>query len=66
VALGRSGREGRFLGTLFAVLALGEAARIAIACSGLAQTGLFSALQPWLPQTLWLCGALVLVAGRRR
>ena len=66
VALGRSGREGRFLGTLFAVLALGVAARIALAGSGLAQSGLFSALQPWLPQTLWLCGALVLVAGRRR
>ena len=66
VALGRSGREGRFLGTLFAVLAVGVAVRIAIAGSGLAQTGLFSALQPWLPQTLWLCGALVLVAGRRR
>jgi len=66
VALGRSGREGRFLGTLFAVLALGVAARIALAGSGLAQSGLFSALQPWLPQTLWLCGAVVLVAGRRR
>ena len=26
----------------------------------------FSALQPWLPQTLWLCGALLLLAGRFR
>ena len=66
VALGRTGREGRFLGTLFAVLAVAVAARIALAGSGMAQSHLFSALQPWLPQTLWLCGALVLLAGRFR
>jgi MFS family permease len=66
VALGRTGREGQFLGTLFAMLAVGVAARIALAGSGLAQASLFIALQPWLPQTLWLCGALVLLAGRRR
>jgi MFS family permease len=66
VALGRSGREGRFLGTLFAVLALATAARLAAAGSGASQTHLFSALQPWLPETLWLCGALLLLAGRLR
>ena len=66
VALGRTGREGRFLGTLFAVLAVAVAARIALAGSGMAQSHLFSALQPWLPQTLWLCAALVLLAGRFR
>ena len=66
VALGRTGREGRFLGTLFAVLAVAVAARIALAGSGMAQGHLFSALQPWLPQTLWLCAALVLLAGRFR
>jgi len=66
VALGRTGREGRFLGTLFAVLAVAVAARIALAGSGMAQSHFFSGLQPWLPQTLWLCGALLLLAGRFR
>ena len=66
VALGRTGREGRFLGTLFAVFALAVAVRIALAGSGMAQSHVFSVLQPWLPQTLWLCGALLLLAGRLR
>ena len=66
VGLGRSGREGRFLGTLFAVLALATAVRLAAAGSGMAQTHAFSVFQPWLPQTLWLCGALLLLAGRLR
>ena len=66
VALGRTGREGRFLGTLFAVLAVAAAARIALMGSGMAQGHFFSALQPWLPQTLWLCGALLVLAGRFR
>jgi MFS family permease len=66
VALGRTGREGRFLGTLFAVLALAVAARIALAGSGMAQSHAFSVLQPWLPETLWLCGALLLLARRSR
>jgi hypothetical protein len=64
VALGRSGREGRFLGTLFAVLAAAVAARIATVASGLAQLPEFSALLPWIPQALWLLAALVLLAAR--
>src|SRR2546429_9893100 len=66
VALGRVGREGRFLGTLFAVLAVAVAARITLAGSGLAQGHFFSAVQPWLPQTLWLCAAVLLAAARFR
>jgi len=66
VGLGRIGREGRFLGTLFAVLAVAAAARIALTGSGLAQGHLFSAVQPWLPQTLWLCAALLLSVARFR
>jgi hypothetical protein len=66
VALGRGGREGRFLGSLFAVLALGVAARIALAAGGAAQTHGFSVLQPWLPETLWLSAAVLLLAGRLR
>ena len=64
VAFGRTGREGRFLGSLFAVLAVALATRIALAGSGVAQAYPFSVFQPWLPQTLWLCAALVLLAGR--
>jgi MFS family permease len=66
VAFGRTGREGRFLGALFAVFGVAVAARIALAASGAAQTHLFSVLQAWLPQTLWLCAALLLLAGRLR
>jgi MFS family permease len=66
VAFGRTGREGRFLGALFAVLALAVAARIALAGSGAAQSHAFSVVQPWLAETLWLCAALVLLAGRLR
>ena len=66
VALGRAGREGRFLGTLFAVLAVAVAARITLTGSGLAQGHFFSVVQPWLPQTLWLCAALLLSVARFR
>src|SRR4051812_12149061 len=66
VAFGRTGKEGRFLGSLFAVLAVAVAARIALAGSGAAQSHAFSVVQPWLPQTLWLCAGLVVLAGRLR
>lgn len=60
-ALGRGGREGRYLGTLFAMLALAVALRIAASASGLAQSHTFSVLAPWLPQSLSLCAALLLL-----
>src|SRR5205814_1869224 len=66
VSLGRGGREGRYLGTLFAMLAVAVALRISAIGSGLAQTHAFSVLAPWLPQSLWLCAALLLLAGRPR
>jgi hypothetical protein len=61
VALGRGGREGRYLGTLFAMLALAVALRIAVSGSGVAQSHTFSMLAPWLPQSLELCAALLLL-----
>jgi hypothetical protein len=64
VALGRTGREGRFLGTLFAVLALAVAARIAAVAGGAAQLPAVSALLPWLPEAAWLLAALVLLGAR--
>jgi MFS family permease len=66
IAFGRTGREGRFLGSLFAVLAVAVAARIALAGTGVAQSYPFSVFLPWLPETLWLCAGLVLLAGRLR
>lgn len=64
VALGRTGREGRFLGTLFAVLALAVAARIAAAATGLTQLPAIGALLPWLPEAAWLLAALLLLGAR--
>jgi hypothetical protein len=63
IAFGRTGREGRFLGSLFALLAVAVAARIALAGSGAARSYAFSVVQSWLPETLWLCAGLVLIAG---
>ncbi|HXD06408.1 MAG TPA: MFS transporter [Burkholderiaceae bacterium] len=65
VALGRTGREGRFLGTLFAVLAAAAALRIAAVATGAEREAAFSALLPWLPEAAWLAAALLLVAATR-
>jgi hypothetical protein len=66
VGFGRTGREGRFLGTLFAVLALGAFARIAAYASDLVvEPGIKGAL-PWAPVLAWLSAALLLVVTRSR
>jgi hypothetical protein len=65
VALGRTGREGRFLGTLFAVLAAAVALRIAAVTTGAEREPSFSALLPWLPEAAWLAAALLLLAATR-
>jgi MFS family permease len=65
VALGRTGREGRFLGTLFAVLAAAVALRIAAVATGAEREPAFSALLPWLPEAAWLAAALLLVTAGR-
>jgi MFS family permease len=65
IAFGRTGREGRFLGTLFAVLAIATFVRIGAVASGLAREPALSALLPWLPQTAWLLAALLLAFGLR-
>jgi len=65
VALGRTGREGRFLGTLFAVLAAAVALRIAAVATGAEREPAFSGLLPWLPEAAWLAAALLLLAAGR-
>jgi hypothetical protein len=65
IAFGRSGREGRFLGTLFAMLAVAAFVRIAAAASGFTLDPAVRALLPWLPQSAWLLAALLLAFALR-
>ena len=67
IALGRTGREGRFLGTLFAMFAVATLLRIAMVASGLAAAPQLKGFLPWLPETAWLlAGLLLLVSARPR
>ena len=62
---GRTGREGRFLGTLFAMLAVATLCRIAVNPSGLGALPEFKGLLPWLPAASWLGAGLLLIAAVR-
>lgn len=62
---GRTGREGRFLGTLFAMLAVATLCRIAVNPSGLGALPEFKSLLPWLPAASWLGAGLLLIAACR-
>lgn len=65
VAIGRRGREGAVLGTLFAMFALATCARITVVAGGWAADPAFKALSPWLAIVLWaLAGLLTLAAVR--
>src|SRR4051794_26600230 len=66
VGFGRTGREGRFLGTLFAVLALGAFARIAAYASDLVVDPAIKGALPWAPVLAWLSAALLLAVTRSR
>ena len=63
---GRTGREGRFLGTLFAVLAIAAFARIAAYASDLVVEPGIKAWLPWAPPVAWVSAALLLLAGTSR
>ena len=62
VGFGRTGREGRFLGTLFAVLAAAALVRIGMNAAG--SFAELKALLPWIPSALWLSAGLLLIAAR--
>lgn len=64
ISFGRTGREGRYLGTLFAVLALAAFVRIAAYASDLVVEPSIKALLPWIPETAWLFAAILLLAVR--
>jgi hypothetical protein len=65
IAFGRTGREGRFLGTLFAMLAIAAFVRIGAVASGAIGDPALKALLPWLPQSAWLLAALLLAFALR-
>jgi hypothetical protein len=65
IGFGRTGREGRFLGVLFAVLAIAAFARIAAYASDVVLEPQLKALLPWIPEAAWLlCAGLLFLAGR--
>ena len=61
VGFGRTGREGRFLGTLFAVLAIATLSRIWMNVGLHAE---YKSLLTWLPAAFWLSAGLLLIAAR--
>jgi len=65
IAFGRTGREGRFLGTLFAMLAIAAFVRIGAVASVAIGEPALRALLPWLPQSAWLLAALLLAFALR-
>lgn len=64
VGFGRTGREGRFLGTLFAVLAAAAFARIGAVATGLAADPSFRSALPWVPALAWALAAAIVLAIR--
>ncbi len=65
IGFGRTGREGRFLGALFAALAIAAFARIAAYASDAVLEPQFRALLPWIPGVAWLLSAGLLFLAAR-
>ncbi len=65
IGFGRAGREGRFLGALFAALAIAAFARIAAYASDAVLDPQFRALLPWIPGAAWLLSAGLLFLAAR-
>lgn len=58
--LGRSGREGLALGTMFAMLALATIVRIGVVLAGVPKNAALAPALTWLPAVLWVAGAIVI------
>ena len=58
--LGRSGREGLALGTMFAMLALATVVRIIAVLAGLPKNAALAPMLAWMPVTLWTAGGLLI------
>ncbi len=65
IGFGRTGREGRFLGALFAALAIAAFARIAAYASDVVLEPQLKALLPWIPEAAWLLSAGLLFLAAR-
>lgn len=63
MAFGRNGREGAMIGVLSALLAVAACARIALVATDAAKLPLLKSLLAWLPPSLWLIGAVALLAA---
>ena len=66
LAAGRSGREGRTAGIVFALLALGAALRLAVVATELHKMQEMAALLRWLPALSWAAAVLLCVVWMRR
>ncbi len=60
--LGRSGREGLALGTMFAMLALATIVRIGVVLAGVPKNAALAPLLAWLPVVLWAAGGVLIGA----
>lgn len=58
--LGRSGREGLMLGTLFAMLALATIVRIGVTLAGVPGSAAAAPVLSWLPVLLWALGGAMI------
>lgn len=66
LSFGRTGREGRHLGMLFAVLALAAFARIAAYASDAVLAPRIAGLLPWIPEIAWSLAAVLLLLTATR
>lgn len=71
VEAGRSGREGRFSGTVFALVAFGAMLRLAVVGMAWHKSPAFAPALEWLPAVFWalaatLCVAMLARAGTRQ
>ncbi len=58
--LGRSGREGLALGTMFAMLALATIVRIGAVLAGVPNNAALAPVLAWVPVMLWVAGGVVI------
>ena len=62
LAIGRSGRQGRFTGALSSMLALAALLRLAVVAAQAPQPGAAEALLRWAPSVAWVLAAALLFA----
>ena len=66
LAIGRTGREGTAVGSMFSMMAVAAVARIAVAAGHFEQGLAITATLTWLPVLSWLAAGLMLLPAVRR